>query len=87
MYRNNLLWMPRTVSVNFGSGPVSAIRRLQIGVSSWPNSVSIVQDSRFGVDGICRRIITKAPEIDLVYDTNLAPTILSAEEYQQNREY
>ena len=36
---------------------------------------------------ICRRIVEEALETDLVYDTNLAPTILSAEEYQQNREY
>ena len=36
---------------------------------------------------LCRRIVEEALETDLVYDTNLAPTILSAEEYQQNREY
>jgi predicted nucleotidyltransferase len=36
---------------------------------------------------LCRRIITEALEIDLAYDTNLAPTILSVEEYQQNRDY
>jgi len=36
---------------------------------------------------ICRRIVEEALETDLVYDTNLAPTILSADEYQQNREY
>jgi predicted nucleotidyltransferase len=35
---------------------------------------------------ICRRIVEVALEIDLAYDTNLAPTILSADEYQQNRE-
>ena len=34
---------------------------------------------------LCRRIVTEALEIDLAYDTNLAPTILSVEEYQQNR--
>jgi predicted nucleotidyltransferase len=36
---------------------------------------------------ICRRIVEEALEVDLVYDTNLAPTILSAKEYQQDREY
>ena len=36
---------------------------------------------------ICRRIVAQALEIDLVYETNLAPTILSVAEYQQNREY
>ena len=36
---------------------------------------------------VCRRIVEEALEIDLVYDTNLAPTIFSAEEYQQNKEY
>ena len=29
----------------------------------------------------------EALEIDLSYDTNLASTILSVEEYQQNRDY
>ena len=36
---------------------------------------------------ICRRIVAEALEIDLAYETNLTPTILSTEEYQQNREY
>ena len=36
---------------------------------------------------LCRRIVAEALEIDLAYDTNLAPTILSVEEYQQNRDY
>lgn len=36
---------------------------------------------------LCRRIIAESLEIDLTYDTNLAPTILSREEYQQNRDY
>ncbi|MGE0825352.1 MAG: nucleotidyltransferase domain-containing protein [Candidatus Binatia bacterium] len=35
---------------------------------------------------LCRRIVAEALEIDLAYDTNLAPTILSVEEYQQNRD-
>ena len=34
----------------------------------------------------CRRIIEAALEIDLAFDANLAPTVLSAEEYEQNRE-
>src|SRR5262245_37663898 len=36
---------------------------------------------------LCRRIVAEALEVDLAYDTNLAPTILSLEEYQQNRDY
>jgi predicted nucleotidyltransferase len=36
---------------------------------------------------VCRRIVAEALEVDLAYGTNLAPTILSTEEYQQNREY
>jgi predicted nucleotidyltransferase len=35
---------------------------------------------------LCRRIIAESLDIDLVYDTNLALTILSVEEYQQNRD-
>ena len=35
----------------------------------------------------CRRIVAEALEIDLAYDINLAPTILSVEEYQQNRDH
>ena len=37
--------------------------------------------------GLCRRIVEESLDIDLTYGTNLAPTILSAHEYQQNREY
>ena len=36
---------------------------------------------------ICRRIVEAALEIDLAYGTNLAATILSAAEYQENRDY
>lgn len=36
---------------------------------------------------LCRRIVEESLEIDLTYETNLAPTILSAEEYQQNKEH
>jgi uncharacterized protein len=36
---------------------------------------------------LCRRIVEESLEVDLAYGTNLAPTILSAEEYRQNREY
>ena len=36
---------------------------------------------------ICRRIVEESLEVDLAYGTNVAPTILSAEEYQRNREY
>jgi len=37
--------------------------------------------------GLCRRIVEESLEIDLSYGTNLAPTILSADEYRQNQEY
>jgi predicted nucleotidyltransferase len=36
---------------------------------------------------LCRRIVEESLEVDLAYETNLAPTILSADEYQQNQEY
>ena len=52
VYRNNSLWNARGVSANFGSGNVAAIRWFQIDVSQWPASVSVVQDSMFGTDGI-----------------------------------
>jgi uncharacterized protein len=35
---------------------------------------------------LCRRIVEESLDIDLACDTNLAPTILSAQEYRQNRE-
>jgi predicted nucleotidyltransferase len=36
---------------------------------------------------LCRRIVEESLEVDLAYDTNLAPTILSADEYRQNKQY
>jgi uncharacterized protein len=36
---------------------------------------------------LCRRIVEESLEVDLAYEINLAPTILSADEYQQNQEY
>lgn len=36
---------------------------------------------------LCRLIVEESLEVDLAYETNLAPTVLSAEEYRQNREY
>jgi predicted nucleotidyltransferase len=36
---------------------------------------------------LCRRVVAEALEIDLAYDTNLAPTILSEKEYEENCEY
>ena len=36
---------------------------------------------------LCRRIVEESLDIDLAYDTNLAPTILSVQEYRQYREY
>jgi hypothetical protein len=34
-----------------------------------------------------RRIVEVSLEVDLAYGTNVAPTILSADEYRQNQEY
>jgi len=36
---------------------------------------------------LCRRIVEAALDVDLTFETNLAPTIVSAEEYEQNRRY
>jgi predicted nucleotidyltransferase len=36
---------------------------------------------------LCRRIVEAALEADLAYDTNIAPTILTTSEYDENREY
>lgn len=36
---------------------------------------------------LCRQIVEIALEVDLNYETNLAPTILSAAEYRRNQEY
>lgn len=38
-------------------------------------------------DVLCRSIVEAALEADLTYDTNLAPTILTVSEYEQNAEY
>jgi predicted nucleotidyltransferase len=35
---------------------------------------------------ICRRIVEAALEIDLTHDTNLAPTVLSADEIEASRQ-
>lgn len=35
---------------------------------------------------LCRRIVAEALEIDLAYGVNLSPIILSAAEYQQNKD-
>jgi predicted nucleotidyltransferase len=37
--------------------------------------------------GLCRRIVEESLEVDLAYDTNLAPTILTVAEYDLNRQY
>jgi predicted nucleotidyltransferase len=34
---------------------------------------------------ICRRIVEAALDVDLAYGTNVAPTILTADEYDKNR--
>lgn len=52
VYRNGSLWAAQTISMNFGSSDVSAIRWVQIDVSAWSKSVSFIQDSTFGSDGI-----------------------------------
>jgi predicted nucleotidyltransferase len=36
---------------------------------------------------LCRRIVEESLEVDLAYEVNLAPTILSADEYRQNQDY
>lgn len=36
---------------------------------------------------LCRRIVEAALDVDLVYDTNVAPTILTQVEYDLNRTY
>jgi len=36
---------------------------------------------------LCRRIVEESLEVDLAYGTNLAPTILTVDEYRQNQEY
>jgi len=36
---------------------------------------------------LCRRIVEIALDVDLAYDTNVAPTILTTAEYDLNREY
>ena len=35
---------------------------------------------------LCRRIVEESLEVDLAYGTNLAATILTADEYRQNQE-
>lgn len=52
VYRNGSLWTAHSIGVDFGSGNVSAIRWVQIGVGAWPSSVSLMQDSTFGANGI-----------------------------------
>ena len=51
MYRNGSLWTAHSIRINFGSGNVSAIRWVQIDVS-WPTTVSLIQESTFGADGM-----------------------------------
>ncbi len=36
---------------------------------------------------LCRRIVEAALDVDLAHDVNLAPTILTAAEYELNRQY
>jgi len=36
---------------------------------------------------LCRRIVEAALDVDLAYGVNLAPTILTEEEYKRNRDY
>jgi len=50
VYRNASIWTGQAIQMNFGSGNVSAVRWVQINVSSWPTSVSLTQDSTFGAD-------------------------------------
>lgn len=52
VYRNGSLWAAVTVRMDFGSGPVSAARLVQIDVSQWPDSATVVQDVLLGEDGV-----------------------------------
>ncbi len=52
VYRNGSVWAAHSTQANFGGGNVSAIRWVQIDVSSWPATVSRIQDSTFGADGV-----------------------------------
>lgn len=52
VYRNGSIWAVQHIRMNYGSGDVSAIRWVQIDVSRWPDTVSILQDATFGADGI-----------------------------------
>ncbi len=52
VYRNGSLWTAHTIQMNFGGGNVSAIRWVQIDVSSWPSTVSRTQDATFGASGV-----------------------------------
>ena len=36
---------------------------------------------------LCRRVVEVALDCDLAHDTNLAPTILTVDEYKHNQEY
>ena len=52
VYRDGSLWYAYVVGHDFGSGQVSAIRWVQIDVSSWPAAPRIVQDGVFGQDAV-----------------------------------
>jgi len=52
VYRNGSLWVARAVVQNYGSGNVSAIRWAQINVTGWPDTLTVVHDGTFGLDGI-----------------------------------
>ena len=51
VYRGGSLWYSHLVGNDFGGGPVSAIRWVQVDVGGWPQSVRIVQDAVFGEAG------------------------------------
>lgn len=42
------LWYAHSLTRDLGAGPVEALRWVQIDVTDWPNSASIVQDGVFG---------------------------------------
>lgn len=52
IYRAGSLWVTYHFGMDFGGGPVSAIRFLEIDVSRWPQAVTFRQDVVLGEDGV-----------------------------------
>lgn len=52
VYRAGSLWVTYQFAMDFGSGPVSAVRVVELDMSRWPKSVSVKQDVVLGEDGL-----------------------------------